>query len=81
MAWTGKTYTLARIIAVLNEQNPNLRIAMAAPTGKAAQRMEEALQAAFKDPALQHYSIIHKHLKPVNFASSIGFRDARYPAV
>ncbi len=32
---TGKTYTLARIIAVLNEANPTLRIAMAAPTGKA----------------------------------------------
>src|SRR5690606_50104 len=41
---TGKTYTLARIIAVLNESNHQLRIAMAAPTGKAAQRMKEALQ-------------------------------------
>ena len=41
---TGKTYTLARIIAVLNQEIPDIRIAMAAPTGKAAQRMKEALQ-------------------------------------
>jgi exodeoxyribonuclease V alpha subunit len=38
---TGKTYTLARIIAVLNQSIPNIRIAMAAPTGKAAQRMQK----------------------------------------
>lgn len=50
---TGKTYTLARIIAVLNQANPNIRIAMAAPTGKAAQRMKEALQNSFNDPALK----------------------------
>ncbi len=50
---TGKTYTLARIIAVLNQANPNIRIAMAAPTGKAAQRMKEALQNSFGDPALK----------------------------
>jgi exodeoxyribonuclease V alpha subunit len=41
---TGKTYTLARIIAVLQQTLPDIRIAMAAPTGKAAQRMGEALQ-------------------------------------
>ena len=41
---TGKTYTLAHIIAVLYEALPHIRIAMAAPTGKAAQRMKEALQ-------------------------------------
>lgn len=51
---TGKTYTLARIIAVLNQANPNIRIAMAAPTGKAAQRMKEALQNSFNDPALSN---------------------------
>lgn len=43
---TGKTYTLARIIGLLHEQHPSLRIALAAPTGKAAARMTEALQAA-----------------------------------
>jgi exodeoxyribonuclease V alpha subunit len=43
---TGKTHTLARIIGLLQEQHPSLRIALAAPTGKAAARMTEALQAA-----------------------------------
>lgn len=51
---TGKTYTLARIIAVLNHAQSDLRIAMAAPTGKAAQRMKEALQNSFADPKLEH---------------------------
>ena len=46
---TGKTYTLARIIAALNQTIPDIRIAMAAPTGKAAQRMQEALQNSFND--------------------------------
>lgn len=50
---TGKTYTLARIIAMLNDAIPGLRIAMAAPTGKAAQRMKEALQAALNDKYMQ----------------------------
>lgn len=43
---TGKTHTLARIIGLLQEQHPSLRIALAAPTGKAAARMTEALQVA-----------------------------------
>ena len=76
---TGKTYTLARIIAVLNEAKPELRIAMAAPTGKAAQRMEEALQAAFKDPALQHFSILKKALKPVTLHRLLGLGTRAIP--
>lgn len=43
---TGKTFTLAQVIAVLVKLNPELRIAMSAPTGKASQRMQEALQKA-----------------------------------
>ena len=50
---TGKTYTLARIIALLQHGLAKLRIAMAAPTGKAAQRMQEALQLALAAPELQ----------------------------
>lgn len=55
---TGKTYTLARIIAMLNHSIPNLRIAMAAPTGKAAQRMQEALKYAFSDQDLIQKNLI-----------------------
>lgn len=62
---TGKTYTLARIIAVLNKSIPNLRIAMAAPTGKAAQRMQEALQAAFLDGDLTSLGLVTTELKMI----------------
>ncbi len=43
---TGKTTTVALILAVLLELEPSLRIALAAPTGKAAARMQEALARA-----------------------------------
>jgi exodeoxyribonuclease V alpha subunit len=43
---TGKTTTIARLIAVLARQQPQLRIALAAPTGKAAARLGEAVHAA-----------------------------------
>jgi exodeoxyribonuclease V alpha subunit len=43
---TGKTTTIARLIAVLLRQRPGLRIALAAPTGKAAARLEEAVHGA-----------------------------------
>ena len=42
---TGKTTTVARILAALLAETPALRVALAAPTGKAAQRMMEALRA------------------------------------
>lgn len=43
---TGKTSTLAKILAILYSNNPNLRVAIAAPTGKAAARMKESLGQA-----------------------------------
>ena len=61
---TGKTYTLARIIAVLNQAMPNIRIAMAAPTGKASQRMKEALQNSLNDEKLQ--DLVTDELKQLN---------------
>lgn len=44
---TGKTTTVARILALLieTEGTPRHRIALAAPTGKAAARLQEAIQA------------------------------------
>ncbi|QCP49158.1 DUF2075 domain-containing protein [Trinickia violacea] len=42
---TGKTTTVVGVLACLIDDNPGLRIALAAPTGKAAQRMQEALLA------------------------------------
>ncbi len=50
---TGKTYTVARLLAaahlVAAEQGRALSVALAAPTGKAAARMGEAVQAALED--------------------------------
>ena len=44
---TGKTTTVARLLALLRDQpGPVLRVALAAPTGKAAARLEEAVRAA-----------------------------------
>ena len=41
---TGKTFTLVRILMALLQQNSQLNVALAAPTGKAAARMQEALR-------------------------------------
>jgi len=47
---TGKTTTVAKILALLNKMEPNLSVALTAPTGKAAVRMKESLQNTVKDP-------------------------------
>lgn len=76
---TGKTYTLARIIAALYESNPNLRIAMAAPTGKAAQRMEEAIVASFQDEALSQFKIREHQPKPITLHRLLGLGTRHIP--
>ncbi len=45
---TGKTSTVVKIIALLRQQpgNDHIRIALAAPTGKAAARLKESIHAA-----------------------------------
>lgn len=51
---TGKTTTVVRILAILLTLNPKLNIAIAAPTGKAAARVQESIRlqmAALKLPA------------------------------
>jgi exodeoxyribonuclease V alpha subunit len=72
---TGKTTTVARLLALLVEQaklagNHLLRIALAAPTGKAAARLQEAVQleVAKLDPSDQdalaglHATTLHRLL-------------------
>ena len=46
---TGKTTTVSKILAVLFNMNIELKVALAAPTGKAAMRMAESLKAASAD--------------------------------
>jgi exodeoxyribonuclease V alpha subunit len=48
---TGKTTTVARLLVLLREQHPDWRIALTAPTGKAAARLEEAVRSAALPPA------------------------------
>jgi exodeoxyribonuclease V alpha subunit len=78
---TGKTYLLVAILANLLKENPNLKISLVAPTGKAAQRMTESIQANIdffsltseeKEIFPQHASTIHRLLKPL--PPSIHFR-------
>ena len=48
---TGKTYTAARLLALLFATAPEperLRVALAAPTGKAAARLKQAIDASLK---------------------------------
>jgi len=51
---TGKTTTVAKILALLFSMQPNVKVALAAPTGKAAYRMAESLKNASQnlDPEL-----------------------------
>lgn len=46
---TGKTFTVARLVQLLHSSSPDIKIALAAPTGKAAKRMEESLRASISD--------------------------------
>ncbi len=44
---TGKTTVLGRLVGLLTDMTPRLRMGIAAPTGKGAERAERALRAAF----------------------------------
>ena len=49
---TGKTYTAARLLALLFATTPDaeqLRVALAAPTGKAAARLKQSIETALQD--------------------------------
>jgi exodeoxyribonuclease V alpha subunit len=41
---TGKTRTVVVLLALMLEQHPELRVALAAPTGKAASRLQESVK-------------------------------------
>ena len=90
---TGKTFTVAKILVLLQEQalargGPPLRIALLAPTGKAAQRLGDAIrenlvkiacEPAVSDAIPKTASTIHRALgyrpaKPTSFR-----RNARDP--
>lgn len=79
---TGKTYIVARILALLQmlaKEKRKLRIALCAPTGKAAARLQESMQKAKKgldaycsDAVPEQASTIHRLLGVM--PSGSGFR-------
>ena len=78
---TGKTFLVVSILHTLLQNNPEIKILLAAPTGKAAQRMTESILFSLekldlseeeKERFPQEASTIHRLLQPV--PQSIHFR-------
>ena len=68
---TGKTYTAARLLALLFAVDPapdRLRVALAAPTGKAAARLKQAIETALQELG----SKLEGHPKLLDLGSHIG---------
>ena len=64
---TGKTYTIARAVKLIRDRQPELRIGLAAPTGKAAARLNEAMQEAAESLQLGEIApatTLHSLLRP-----------------
>ena len=59
---TGKTSTVARILKLLRAQNPESRVALAAPTGKAALRLRESLSRIGSESVTEEVSTLHRLL-------------------
>jgi len=67
---TGKTTTVAKILSLLYEENPKLNVKLAAPTGKAAMRMKEALATNIQVP--EDYRENINALKPYTLHRLLG---------
>jgi len=83
---TGKTFTVAKILALLIEQNGNnpLKIALAAPTGKAAARLQEAIKEAkatlnctnaVKTAIPEEASTLHRLLRTTPYSPYFRFNE------
>ncbi len=57
---TGKTTVIGKILAMLYRLNPGIRIALAAPTGKAAARMNASLKESISSP---HFHLRDKEIE------------------
>lgn len=73
---TGKTSTIARILVVLASLEPDLHIGLAAPTGKAAARMGEAVQQAVRQVARADPSVVARlsRLRATTVHALLGWR-------
>lgn len=59
---TGKTYTVVRVLSTLLKLQPDLKIALAAPTGKAAARMQESIDNALATDKLPEFDLLNAQL-------------------
>lgn len=84
---TGKTTRVATRLIEMLQENPDTRIALAAPTGKAAARMAEALQARLHDPkapetvrnAAQHVRDAVAAVRPLTIHKLLQYRPYGTP--
>lgn len=69
---TGKTTTVAKILVLLFNQKPDLKVGLAAPTGKAAARMAESLKnsAKFLNEDLRSK---FNHIQPATIHRLLGY--------
>lgn len=77
---TGKTWTIARVLAAAVDADPTLgmhRIALCAPTGKAAARMTESLRAAAAEMPFDAVDLGRVSASTVH--SLLGIRPGRPP--
>lgn len=75
---TGKTKTLSKILRILYAIEPDAKIALAAPTGKASMRMFESLRESAKDFPVDVVEKINK-LQPSTIHVLLGYvKDAVY---
>ena len=83
---TGKTFTVAKILALIIEQSGNdtLNIALTAPTGKAAARLQEAIKEAkatlncseaVKAAIPEEASTLHRLLKTIPYSPYFRFSE------
>ena len=59
---TGKTSTLAKIVKLNVKENPNIKIAICAPTGKAIARIQEVFIESNLENSINTFSTIHRLL-------------------
>jgi exodeoxyribonuclease V alpha subunit len=70
---TGKTTTLAKLLIVLYELEPDAKVALAAPTGKASMRMFESLKSSTLPFSVETKSKIDK-LKQSTIHGLLGYK-------
>ena len=69
---TGKTTTVAKVLSLLYEENPQLSVKLAAPTGKAAMRMKESL--ANNPMVPEDFQKAIAELKPYTLHRLLGYK-------